>query len=500
MPNKSKINRELVKAFNSILRFGDDVFTNCTVDGTFSSKEDHIVILFDNNMTLDWRIKYLSSMKKKIIQRFCPDESILDDRFYTKFFPFNFDQGKLAEDNKFLVPIRKEVVFNLKFLLASEIARFATDLIKEQKKEDKKLELGCKDLSDEIEKEIEDYIDYNIIDKVFDKGSYLYGAECVESNLQSSFVKLLSSSITGYENGPKKTKDFLEEKGNCVYLKKGVFDDLKFVKDIVRHEEYLTCRCFDTPKGKVEVIDMLKFAVVDLFRKANISVVETERASYSDSDEDSVLIPIVSGSNGDRYLTKEEAEHVNNIFGMVILNNVEGHVSQKLDNQGVYAIDCANPDIAYCLMDKIMKSSLIIGNKVKDKDTGKDKYEDKVEYKLSIDPARVQAMKSQTLAPSEKVEIDGPSGDSGFGGSLKGRTIHAKNSRKLLGLNYYDEDAQRIKDDNSAKDSGLGASSARSSARSNNPQTTFDQPSISQLDQYSAKKRTSISKNSCCIS
>ncbi|RZF48702.1 hypothetical protein LSTR_LSTR011189 [Laodelphax striatellus] len=115
---------------------------------------------------------------------------------------------------------------------------------------------------------------------------------------------------------------------------------------------------------------MLKFAVVDLFRKANISVVETERASYSDSDEDSVLIPIKEGDRGDRDVTKEEAEHVNNIFGMVILNNVEGHVSQKLDNQGVYAIDCANPDIAYCLMDKIMKSSLIIGNKVKDKDTG----------------------------------------------------------------------------------------------------------------------------------
>lgn len=208
MPNKSQINRELVKAFNSILCFSDDVFTNCTVDGTFSSKEDHIVILFDKNMTTDQHREYLKSVKEKVIERFCPDESILDDNFYTKFFPFNFDQGKSAEDNKFLVPIRKEVISNLKFLLANEIARFATDLIKEQKKEDKKSELGCEDLPDDIEQEIENHVDYNIIDEVFDKGSYLYGAECVDRNLQRSFVDLLSSRITGYENGPKKLRIF----------------------------------------------------------------------------------------------------------------------------------------------------------------------------------------------------------------------------------------------------------------------------------------------------
>lgn len=137
MPNKSEINRELVKAFNSILRFDDDFITNCTVDGTFSSKEDHIVILFDNNMTLDRRIKYLSSMREKVIKRFCPDQSILDDIFYTKFFPFSFNQGKWAEDNKFLMPIRKEVVSNLKYLLANEIARFATSNIVDQKKKTK---------------------------------------------------------------------------------------------------------------------------------------------------------------------------------------------------------------------------------------------------------------------------------------------------------------------------------------------------------------------------
>ncbi|WP_264687295.1 hypothetical protein [Wolbachia endosymbiont (group B) of Pararge aegeria] len=482
MPNKSEINRELVKAFNSILRFSDDVFTNCTV------KDDHIVISFDNNMTIDQCKGYLKSMREKVVKRFCPDESILDDNFYTKFFPFNFDQGKSTVGNKFLVPMRKEVVSNLKFLLANELARFTTDLIKEQEKEDKKSELGCEDLSDDIEEEIENHVDYNIIDEVFDKGSYLYGAECVDRNLQRSFVDLLSSRIKGHENGPKKTKDFLEEKGNYVYLKKSIFDNPKLVKDIVKHKVSLTCRCFDTPNTEDKIHKILKFTVVDLFRKANIQVDFMVRNSYLGGDEDSVLIPIVSGSNGNRYLTREEVNHVNNMFGMDVLNNVEAYTSQKSllnsDSKGLYGIDFANPDIAYCVMDKIIKSSVI--NK---------------DYKLSIDPARVPAMKPQTL--EEKVGTDGPSADtsadSGFAGSPKNSVIgksHNGNTSKFLRPDYYGEG--KGGDDASAKDSGFGPSSARSSF--NKPKTTFNQPSISQPDQCSAKKQTSTSKkSSCCI-
>lgn len=490
MPNKSEINRELVKAFNSILRFKDDVFTNCTVDGTFSYKEDHIAILFDKNMTIDQRKGYLKSMREKVIERFCSDQSILDDVFYTKFFPFNFDQGKWAEDNKFLMPIRKEVVSNLKYLLANEVARYASSSVIDQKTEGKKLELGREDLPDGIEQEIGEYVDYNIIDEVFDKGSYLYGAECCDKNLQRSFVDLLSSRIKGYENGPKKTKDFLEEKGNYVYIKKSIFDNPKLIKDIVKHKVSLTCRCFDIPSAEDKVYEILKFAVVGLFRKANIQVDFMVRISYLGVDEDSVLIPIVSDSNGNRSLTREEVDHVNNMFGMDVLNNVEAYTSQEpllnSNGKGLYGIDFANPDISYCVMDKIVESSVI-----------------NEDYRLSIDPARVQAMKPQTLAPpEEEVEVNGPSVNSGFGGSPKGRIINAKNLRKLLNPNYYDEDAKRIKDDNSAKGSGFGASSARSSARSffYNPKTTFDQPSVSQPNQCSAKKRTSISKKpACCI-
>ncbi|WP_353280366.1 hypothetical protein [Wolbachia endosymbiont (group B) of Silvanus unidentatus] len=490
MPNKSKINQELVKAFNSILRFSNAVVTNFTV------KDDHIVISFDDNMTLDRRIKYLSSMKEKIIQRFCPDESILDDNFYTKFFPFNFDQGKSTVGNKFLVPMRKEVVSNLKFLLANELARFTTDLIKEQKKEDKKSELGCEDLSDDIEEEIENHVDYNIIDEVFDKGSYLYGAECVDRNLQRSFVDLLSSRITGYENGPKKTKDFLEEKGNYVYLKKSIFDNPKLIKDIAKHKASSKCRDLEVSSTEDEMNDTLKLAVVDFICKAlpHLPIDSMWHTSHKESkDEYSILAPVIDCGNYIEFLNEKEVDHINNkVFGGTkVLRDVKDDIAERgLPTYGaeqIYAIDFRNPDIAYCVMDKIMESSVI--NK---------------DYKLSIDPARVPAMKPQTLAPSEeKVGTDGPSADSGFAGSPKNSVIgksHNGNTSKFLRPDYYGEG--KGGDDASAKDSGFGPSSARSSARSsfNKPKTTFNQPSISQPDQCSAKKQTSTSKkSSCCI-
>ncbi len=399
------------------------------------------------------------------------------------------------------------MVSNLKFLLANEIARFATDLIKEQKKEDKKSELGFEELPNDIEKEIEKYVDYNIIDEVFDKGSYLYGAECVDRNLQRSFVDLLSSRITGYENGPKKTKDFLEEKGNYVYLKKSIFDNPKLVKDIVKHIVSLTCRCFDTPNTEDdnpntedEMNKTLKFAIVDLICKAlpHLPIDSMWHTCHKESeDEYSILAPVIDYDNYIEFLNEKEVDHINNkVFGGTkVLRDVKDDIAERgLPTYGdgrIYAIDFFNRDIAYCVMDKIIESSVI-----------------NEDYKLSIDPARVPAMKPQTLAPSEeKVGTDGPSADtsadSGFGDSPKNSVIgksHAKNSSKFLRPDYYGEG--KGGDDASAKDSGFGPSSARSSARSsfNKPKTTFNQPSISQPDQCSAKKQTSTSKKSiCCI-
>ncbi|WP_264685265.1 MULTISPECIES: hypothetical protein [unclassified Wolbachia] len=283
-------------------------------------------------------------------------------------------------------------------------------LLKSKKKEDKKSELGFEELPNDIEKEIEKYTDYNIIDEVFDKGSYLYGAECVDRNLQRSFVDLLSSRITGYENGPKKTKDFLEEKGNYVYLKKSIFDNPKLVKDIVKHIVSLTCRCFDTPNTEDdnpitedEMNKTLKFAVVDLICKAlpHLPIDSMWHTSHKENeDEYSILAPVIDYDNYIEFLNEKEVDHINN-----------------------------------------------------------------------------------------KV----------FGGSPKNSVIgksHNGNSSKFLRPDYYGEG--KGGDDASAKDSGFGASSARSSF--NKPKTTFNQPSVSQPDQHSAKKQTSTSKKSdCCI-
>ncbi|WP_353276841.1 hypothetical protein [Wolbachia endosymbiont (group B) of Villa cingulata] len=474
MPNKSEINRELVKAFNSVLLSDNTAITNLTVE------KDHIVLSFDKNMNIDQRRKYLSNMRESIVRKFCGNNEDEDDKaaaeeaandlFYTDSFPFNFNQVKWITDSnrhRFSVPMEKKVVRNLKYLLANELIRFTIARI-------------IDDYGDV------DYVNESVYDVGFDKKSYLYCKGFDDPKLKESFVTSFSSRMEKHKNSPKNFKDFLEEKGNYVYLKKGVFDDLKFVKDIVRHEASLTCRCFDTPKGEIGVTDMLKFAVVDLLRKANIPVEYTVRDSYLNSDEDSVLIPILSSSNSTRHLTREEVNHVNNMFGMDVLNNVEAYTSQKSllnsDSKGLYGIDFANPDISYCVTNKIIESSVI--NK---------------DYKLSIDPARVPAMKPQTLAPSEeKVGTDGPSADtsadSGFGGSPKNSVIgksHNGNSSKFLRPDYYGEG--KGGGDASAKDSGFGPSSARSSF--NKPKTTFNQPSISQPDQCSAKSRRQLIKN-----
>ncbi|AGJ99086.1 hypothetical protein wNo_06800 [Wolbachia endosymbiont of Drosophila simulans wNo] len=469
MPSTNQINRELVKAFNSVLLFDETFITNLTVE------EDHIVLSFDKNMNIDQCREYLINMRGSIVEEFCGSESAADDLFYTDSFPFNFNQGKWTTDSskhRFSVPIEKEVVRNLKYLLANSLVQFTTNVIMES-------------YSDQ------DYVDDNTREVSFDRKSYLYCIRFKNRELQNSLVNSFSSKVKSYKNGPKKTKDFLEEKGSDVYIKKGFFDNPQFIKDVVMDKVSLTYRNLEMSREENETIEILKFAMVDLIRKSlpHLPIDSVWHASHKENGELSILAPIVDCGDHVKFLNEKEVDHINNkVFGGTkVFRDVKNDIAERgLPTYGaeqIYAIDFANPDIAYCVMDKITESSVI--NK---------------DYKLSIDPARVPAIKPQALAPSEKVRIDGPSADtsadSGFGGSPKNSVIgksHTGNSRKLLRLNYYDEDAQRIKDDNSAKDSGFGASSARSF--SNQPEPTLDQPSVSQSGQCSPKKRTSISKN-----
>ncbi|WP_353287120.1 hypothetical protein [Wolbachia endosymbiont (group B) of Gerris lacustris] len=455
MPSTNQINRELVKAFNSVLLFDETFITNLTVE------EDHIVLSFDKNMNIDQCREYLINMRGSIVEKFCGSESAADDLFYTDSFPFNFNQGKWTTDSskhRFSVPIEKEVVCNLKYLLANSLVQFTTNVIMES-------------YSDQ------DYVDDNTREVSFDRKSYLYCIRFKNRELQNSLVNSFSSKVKSYKNGPKKTKDFLEEKGSDVYIKKSFFDNPQFIKDVVMDKVSLTYRNLEMSRDENETVKILKFAVVDLICKAlsHLPINSMWHTSHKESkDEYSILVPVIDCDNYIEFLNEKEVDHINNkVFGGTkVLRDVKDDIAERgLPTYGdgrIYAIDFFNRDIAYCVMDKIIESSVI-----------------NEDYKLSIDPARVPAMKPQTLAPSEeKVGTDGPSPDSGFGDSPKNSVVgksHTGNSSKFLKPDYYGEG--KGGDDASAKDSGFGPSSARSKLK------------LCSVEQYESTDK----KSSCCI-
>ncbi|WP_264336489.1 MULTISPECIES: hypothetical protein [unclassified Wolbachia] len=496
MPNKSEINRELVRAFNVILNCHEIIATNLVVEE--GSYKDHIVISFDENMDKEQCMDYMSKLKESIVNMYYGEYEI-DERydvaglsFDMNSFPFKCDKKLLKKDKekyKFSIPIDNKVVFNLKCLLANDCVYSRKNYLIEKDPDSMDKHWG-----EELE--------------VKDRTNYLY-AISFDSNsreLQDYFKDLLLSKIGEYRESPEEA---LEIKGNEIYIKSNVFDEIEFINNIVRNTSMSEYRAFEVSNSDDPLSVDRKFSLVDLFYKAGTSIntimrvpcSDKRRPDYLSKGEKSILIPVFKYSNDYLILLKrEEADHLNKIFGMDVLSNMEDYIDEsvlsklELSGEGIYAIDCANPDIAYCVMDKIIESSLISEYKVKDKDTGKDK----VKYKLSIDPARVPAMKPQTL--EEKVGTDGPTVDSGFGGSPKNSVIgksHTRNSSKFLSPDYCGED--KGGDDASNKDSGLGTSSARSSFN-DKPKPILDQPSVLQSEQCSTKKRTSVGKNtSCCI-
>uniref|UniRef100_A0AAU7YMD7 Uncharacterized protein n=1 Tax=Wolbachia endosymbiont of Oeneis ivallda TaxID=3171168 RepID=A0AAU7YMD7_9RICK len=486
MPNKSEINRELVRAFNVVLHYNDAIATNLVVEK--GSYKDHIVISFDKNMNKEQCMNYLNKLKGSIVNVFYNGDEDTQYNFAKlsfdmNSFPFKCDKKFLEKDikgkYKFSMPIDNKVVFNLKCLLANEFAANAKRaLIKEYDEEYVVEHGGCEEI------------------EVKDKKTYLYAIDfdLDDKKLQDHFKNSLLSEIGKHTKCPKES---LEIKDNEIYIKSNIFDEIEFINSIVRNTSMVEYRIFEVSNSDdLPSVDR-KFSLVDLFCKAGTLVNTIMRVPCSDAirpkfvtkGEKSILIPGSNyGSDKLIILKREEADHLNKIFGMDVLNNMEDYIDDdarsdlKLTGEGIYAIDCADRDITYCVMNKVIESSVI--NK---------------DHKLSIDPARVPAMKPQTLAPSEeKVGTDGPSADSGFGGSPKNSAIgksHTGNSSKFLRPDYYGEG--KGGGDASAKDSGFGHSSARSSARSsfNKPKTIFNQSSISQPDQSSSKKRTST----CCI-
>ncbi|OCA06792.1 hypothetical protein [Wolbachia endosymbiont of Trichogramma pretiosum] len=489
MPNKSEINRELVRAFNVILHYNNAIATNLVVEK--GSCRDHIVISFDENMNKEKCMKYLSQLKESIVDKHYGEYEkgerydVARLSFDMDSFPFKGDKKLLKKDKgryKFSIPIDNKVVFNLKCLIANEFVHSRKNYLVEKYPDSMDKYWG-----EELE--------------VRDRKNYLYAIR-FDSNgreLQDMFKDSLLSKIREYRKHPEEA---LEIKDNEIRIKSNVFDEIQFINNIVREISMIEYRVFeisndDNPRfvdGKFSLIDLCRKAVRSVNTTMRVPCSDKERPDYLSEGEKSILIPAFQYDDDHLILLeKEEVDHLNKIFGMDVLNNMEDYIDESvlskldLNGKGIYAIDCANPDIAYCVMNKVMESSVI-----------------NEDYKLSIDPARVPAMKPQTLAPSEeKVETDKPSADtsvdSGFVDSPDSSVIgksHTGNSSKFFRVDHYVEGKSR--DDASDKDSGFLRSSARSSP--NKPKTKFNQPSVSQPDQCSSKKRTSTSKKSvCCV-
>ncbi|WP_434732543.1 hypothetical protein [Wolbachia endosymbiont of Zygogramma bicolorata] len=367
MPNISEVNRELVKAFNINLRFNSIAVTNLTVQNLHG--KDHIVISFDKNMDSKQCMKYLNNMKEKIIKRSYRDEKAAGVSYNLKFFPFAFNTKHLPRDDKgrkkFSVEIDEGVVFNLKCYLAQALAGSIKVGIGNK--------FGVR------------YAKKSIYDASFDRNSYLYCMLFHDKGLQKDFVDLFSAEIEGYPNPPS---DYLEEKGNLVYIKKGIFDDIEFIKDIIAYNASLECRYLQTPSAKNNTVDKLKYIMIDFIdRAADIPVRTITRTSYVDKKEDSVLIPLVQNGKFLGFLSKDDAYDLNRTFGDAVVTRIESHRLKNpyWSSDYVYAIDFADVDISYCVLNKIMESSVI--NK---------------DHELSIDPELVRALSPPGTPPNQR--------------------------------------------------------------------------------------------------
>ncbi|WP_341814783.1 hypothetical protein [Wolbachia endosymbiont (group A) of Chalcis sispes] len=143
MPNRETV-RALVSAFNVHNYFSNTVKTNFKLQS--KGKEDYIVVSFDKSMDTYQCRRYLDSIKRKIIREFYGIEKgnkaeILDTAkliFDVNSFPFenykdveSFPLKNYKEDwfvdkqgsIKFVTPIDKGVIFNLKSHLASSLKK-----------------------------------------------------------------------------------------------------------------------------------------------------------------------------------------------------------------------------------------------------------------------------------------------------------------------------------------------------------------------------------------
>ncbi|GFR17172.1 uncharacterized protein TNCT_706201 [Trichonephila clavata] len=287
--------------------------------------------------------KYLYGIKRKIIREFygieeSNDAEILDTAkkdFDVNSFPFNISDRDWSWDKqhgfKFVTPVDKGVIFNLKSHLAASLA-----------------------------KDVLENMQVSSTAIPFNKKKYLWHGEFDNKESCQQFEReFLSRMKSRYKNAPKNP---LKIEGNSVYIK-DVFDDARFIDSVTRYVTWLEGMYLGVDSSTNHRVKLFKDMIVEsIGESTGVTIYGFMCASPLNRKEASVLIPIMQNCRGARLLTKEEARDINRAFNYTVLNDLYGRTQAELSTNGsseVYGIDFSNPEISYCVITKIMESSVI---------------------------------------------------------------------------------------------------------------------------------------------
>ncbi|MDR0773612.1 MAG: hypothetical protein LBE46_04865 [Wolbachia pipientis] len=351
MPNTRETLRALVGAFNVNNYDFNAVKTNFTLQSR--GKGSYIVVSFDRGMDRYQCSRYLDSIKRKIIREFygikeSNDAEILDTAkliFDVNSFPFDISEGDWSWDEqhgfKFVTPVDKGVIFNLKSHLASS-----------------------------LEKNVLEDMQISSTTVPFNKGKYLCCSKFPDKESRKQFeCKFLSRMREKYENAPKNP---LKVKGNSVYIR-DVFDDARFIDSVTRRAAWLIGRDLQADSKSRSDVRAFKDLIIEFINQSiELTVAGFMCAPPLNGKGASILIPVILDSKGFRALTNKEALSINSTFDGAVFVDIDGKTQAELPvngSSGIYGINFYDLQISHCVITKIIESSVI--NK---------------DHELSIDP------------------------------------------------------------------------------------------------------------------
>ncbi|MEY2393429.1 hypothetical protein [Wolbachia endosymbiont of Tettigetta isshikii] len=365
----------LIRAFNVNNRFSDTIETNFILQS--HGEKDYLVVLFDKDMDRYQCDRYLDSIKRKIIGDFYQieednDKEILDTAkliFDIKSFPFNISKGKLLRDKqhrfKFSIRVDKGVVFNLKSHLASSIK---------------------KDV-------LEDMSICSVFTNAFNKKEYLWHGKFGNKELCEQFKDMF---LSRYPN------KLLKVKSSDVYIR-NIFDDVCLIDSITQRNTLFIGRSLQASSKDRSDVKAFKDLIIEFINQSTgLIVIGFMCAPPLKGKGASILIPVILDSEGPRALTNEEALRINDVFYGIAFSDVDGKTNAELSvngSSGIYGIDFYNRQVSYCVVTKIIESSVI--NK---------------DHRLTIDPKLF--VRSLSRSPSTEMlgaELESPRQGSGQG-------------------------------------------------------------------------------------